>query len=135
MRWLITGLIALLFVFILPGETTTRVIAVCGVLAAIGKTVYDIYDKERERKKKSEESRERVKAIPNLQAASVEADVFERAVAKPRVDPETEDSLIGPAELPGTGQNSAPIDPNRKIKRGAVLQSKTFRSDFRAAIK
>ena len=52
--------------FLVPGEFTTRAIAVLGFVVATGKTGYDVWDKERERRKKSEEGKERIKATPKF---------------------------------------------------------------------
>jgi hypothetical protein len=56
------ALVVVLVVFLVPGDKTTRAVAAFGVFFTIAKIVYDICDKERERKKKAEENRERVKA-------------------------------------------------------------------------
>jgi hypothetical protein len=66
-RWLVAciGAVALIVVslaFIIPGEIATRLIAASAFVIAMGKTAYDIWDKERERTKKANESRENVKA-------------------------------------------------------------------------
>lgn len=67
-RKLLIGLIVLvtiaviLVVLLVPGDTTTRAVALLSFVITVGKVAYDIFDKERDRKKKAEESRERVRA-------------------------------------------------------------------------
>ncbi|MCI0701462.1 MAG: hypothetical protein L0241_10310, partial [Planctomycetia bacterium] len=51
---LITGVI-LVAVYV-PGDNITRGLAVLGFIVAVGKTGYDIWDKERERRKKATDS-------------------------------------------------------------------------------
>jgi hypothetical protein len=46
----------------IPGEAATRVIAVGGFFLALAKTFYDIWDKERDKRRKEDESRERIHA-------------------------------------------------------------------------
>jgi hypothetical protein len=53
---------ALLIIFIYPSEKTTTIVAIAALVITTGKSGYEIYEKERERKKKSEESREKVTA-------------------------------------------------------------------------
>jgi hypothetical protein len=53
---------ALLIIMLYPSERTTTIVAITALLITTGKTGYDIYDKERERRRKSEESRERITA-------------------------------------------------------------------------
>ena len=48
--------------FLIPGETGTRLVATLAFVVALGKAAYDVWDKERDRTKKAEETRERVKA-------------------------------------------------------------------------
>lgn len=57
------ALAVLPFLITMEGDAVTRTIAVLGFALTMGKAAYDIYDKERERKKKAEEGRERIKAI------------------------------------------------------------------------
>ena len=49
--------------FLIPGETGTRLVAALAFVVALGKAAYDVWDKERERTKNADESRENVKAI------------------------------------------------------------------------
>ena len=70
---LIIGSFVLVAAVVIPvvffqGENTTKTVAVAGFLISLagflislGKTLYNVFDKERERKKKSQESQERVK--------------------------------------------------------------------------
>jgi hypothetical protein len=53
---------ALLIILLYPGERTTTIVAITALLISTGKTGYDIYDKERERRKKAEEGRARITA-------------------------------------------------------------------------
>ena len=57
-----------------------------------------------------------MKAVTNLRATPIEADIFQGLLFFPGTDPKGEDSLVGSAELASTGQNTAAIDPNRKPK-------------------
>src|ERR1017187_420545 len=77
----------------------------------------------------------RMEAIADLRPAAIESDIIERPVTQPRVAPIAEDPLIGSTKLTGAGQDSATIDPNRKIKTRAVLESEAFRSELGAAVK
>jgi len=77
----------------------------------------------------------RMQAIADLRSAAIESDITERPLTQPRVDPIAEDSLIGPTKLTSAGQDSAAIDPNRKVKTCAVLESEAFRSELRAPVK
>jgi hypothetical protein len=49
--------------FLIPGQTGTQLVATLAFVVALGKATYDVWDKERERTKKSDETREKVKAI------------------------------------------------------------------------
>jgi hypothetical protein len=55
---------ALLLILLYPSEETTKIIAITAFLISTGKTGYDIYDKERERRKKAEEGRAKITATP-----------------------------------------------------------------------
>lgn len=55
-----------LVAFLLPGEHITRGIAVVGLLLTLGKGAYDIFNSERERRKKAGDSAEKVKATPDI---------------------------------------------------------------------
>ncbi len=56
-------LIAVVTVAVLvPGDSVTRSLIVVGYLIGFAKTAYDIWDKERERGKKAEDSKEKVQA-------------------------------------------------------------------------
>jgi hypothetical protein len=46
----------------------------------------------------------RIEAISNLSAATVKPNVFQRAMAKPCVDPKAKDPLIRPTKLTSAGQ-------------------------------
>jgi hypothetical protein len=48
--------------FLIPGDTGTRLVATLAFVVALGKSAYDVWDKERERIKKAEETREKVTA-------------------------------------------------------------------------
>ena len=51
-----------------PGENVTRVLAVLGFIVALGKTAYDVWEKERERRKKKEDNVEKLRVAPTLQS-------------------------------------------------------------------
>jgi hypothetical protein len=59
----VTLAIVVALAFLIPGETATRLIATLAFVIALGKTAYDIWDKERERSKKADESREKIRAV------------------------------------------------------------------------
>jgi hypothetical protein len=77
----------------------------------------------------------RIEAIPNLPTPTVKPNVFQGALAKPWVNPKAKDSLVGSTKLACARQHPATIDPNRKVKGGAILQSQALRRKFRTAIK
>jgi hypothetical protein len=63
----------------------------------------------------------RVEAVANLQTRSTEPDVAKRATGHPAVNPIRKNSLVGFSKLTGAGENTAPIDPDRKPKSFAVF--------------
>ena len=69
-----------------------------------------------------------MKAVSNLRAAAIEADIFQGLHFLPGTDPKGEDSLIGSTELACAGQNTAAVDPNRKPESFGIFQSKKFRA-------
>src|SRR5215470_932040 len=77
----------------------------------------------------------RMQTIANLISPPLKPNVFQRAASHVRVDPKSENALIGPPELPRARKHTAPVYPNRKIEIRSVFQSQTFRCDFCAAIK
>jgi hypothetical protein len=68
----------------------------------------------------------RMKAVSNLRAAAIEADIFQGLLIFPRTDPKGEDPLIGSTELASARQNTATVDPNRKPESFGILQRKKF---------
>ena len=76
-----------------------------------------------------------MKAVTNLGAAAIEADIFQGLLFFPGTNPKGEDSLIGSAELASTGQNTAAVDPNRKPESFGILQRKKFRASLRGSVK
>ena len=77
----------------------------------------------------------RMKAVTNLGATAIEADIFQGLLFFPGTDPKGEDSLIGSAELTSAGQNTATVDPNRKPESFGILQRKKFRASLRGSVK
>ena len=75
-----------------------------------------------------------MKAVTNLGAAAIEADIFQGLLFFPGTNPKGEDSLIGSAELASTGQNTAAVDPNRKPESFGILQRKKFRASLRGSV-
>jgi hypothetical protein len=53
-----------LVAFLIPGESITRFIAVAAFVTTLSKIIYDVWDKERERLKKAEDKKEKIKATP-----------------------------------------------------------------------
>ena len=76
-----------------------------------------------------------MKAVTNLGAAAIEADIFQGLLFFPRTDPKGENSLIGSAELTSARQNTAAVDPNRKPESFGILQRKKFRASLRGSVK
>ena len=75
-----------------------------------------------------------VEAVADLLAGSAEADVFERATGPPTVDPVGEDPLVGLAKLAGSGQDAAAVDPDGKVKGGAVFERKQLGTELRGPV-
>ncbi len=67
-----------------------------------------------------------MKAVSNLRATPIEADIFQGLLIFPRTDPKGENPLVGSAELACARQNAAAVDPNRKPKSFGILQGKKF---------
>jgi len=63
-----------------------------------------------------------VEAIADLISPTPESDVLERPASSPGVDPEAEDSLISLAELPSASEDTATVDPDRKVKSHSILK-------------
>src|SRR5262249_8935104 len=76
----------------------------------------------------------RVETVAHLMAVATEADVRERPATAPGVDPEREDPLVRPPELPGAGEDAAAIDPDREPERLAVLEREDLGRALRAAV-
>ena len=76
-----------------------------------------------------------MKAVTNLGATAIEADVFQGLLFFPGTDPKGEDPLIGSTELASARQNTATVDPNRKPEGLGVLQCKKFRASLRGSVK
>jgi hypothetical protein len=68
----------------------------------------------------------RMKAVSNLRATAIEADIFQGPLIFPRTDPKGEDSLVGSTKLACARQNTAAIYPNRKPKSLGIFQRKKF---------
>jgi hypothetical protein len=75
-----------------------------------------------------------MKAVTNLRATAIEADIFQGLLFLPGTDPKGEDSLIGSTELACACQNTAAVDPNRKLESLGVLQRKKFRASLRGSV-
>ena len=76
-----------------------------------------------------------MKAVTNLGATPIEADIFQGPLSLPGTDPKGEDPLIGSTELSCAGQNTAAVDPNRKPESFCILQRKKFRASLRGSVK
>jgi hypothetical protein len=76
----------------------------------------------------------RMKAVSNLRATPIEADIFQRLLFFPGTDPKGENSLIGSTELASARQNTATVDPNRKPESFGILQRKKFRASLRGSV-
>jgi len=76
-----------------------------------------------------------MKAVARLEPGSIKADVFQRATPQISVDPESENSLVRPAELARACENPAAVDPDRKIERIAVFKRDTFGSKLGTSVK
>jgi hypothetical protein len=63
-----------------------------------------------------------MEAVSDLMSPTPEADVFQRLPARPGMNPEAEDALIGLPKLPGSGKNTAAIDPYGEVKGHAILE-------------
>jgi hypothetical protein len=63
----------------------------------------------------------RMKAVSNLRATAIEADIFKGLLFFPRANPKGEDSLIGSTELASARQNTATVDPSRKPESFGIL--------------
>jgi hypothetical protein len=90
----------------------------------------------RGRKLREEERQEvlRVEAVAHLVARAAESDVLERPPAKVAVDPVAEDSLVGPSELPGAGEDAAAVDEDRQVEGVAVLEGEGLAGELRRAV-
>ena len=62
-----------------------------------------------------------MKCVSNLVALPAESDVAQRPPAQMRVEPVGEDPLLGRAELSGSGQHAATVDPDRKTKASSRI--------------
>ena len=63
----------------------------------------------------------RMQAIAHLIAVAAEAEIFEWALAQPRIDPVGEDALISAAKLASSREHAAAIDENGKVEGFAVF--------------
>ena len=75
-----------------------------------------------------------MEAVADLVAEAVEADVFQRAAFAPGVDPESEDALVGLAELAGAGHHAAAVDPDREIEGQAVFEGESLGGELGGAV-
>ena len=76
----------------------------------------------------------RVEAVADLVALTIEADVAQRSAAEMAIDPVGEDTLVGTAELPRTGHDSAAVDENLETESLSVFQREHFAGEFRGAV-
>ena len=67
-----------------------------------------------------------MEAVAHLMAATIEADVVEMTTAQVAVDPVSEDSLIGTAKLPGSGEHAATVYEDGKFEGLAVVERESF---------
>ena len=81
----------------------------------IGATKIDLLEEKRD-------DVARMKAVAHLQAGTAEADVFQRTLGAPRMNPKGENTLVGLAKLTRPGKDAAAIDPNRESEGVAVFQ-------------
>src|SRR6266403_1186505 len=77
----------------------------------------------------------RVNAIAALMSGAIESDIPQGPPAQPGINPERKDTLLGMAELSGAREHAATIDPDRKLKRLAVLLGDAFGGELGGAIK
>src|SRR5689334_8457436 len=73
--------------------------------------------------------------IAHLPTPSAKTVIAERPTLRMRVDPKTEDALLGSPELAGARNHTAAIDPYWKSVRCAVLESQNLRRQLGRAIK
>jgi hypothetical protein len=76
-----------------------------------------------------------METIPDLVAHAVKADVLKRPLVQIRIDPESEDPLVGPTKLAGAREHAATIDPDRKIEGAPVFERQIFGSELGRPIK
>ena len=75
-----------------------------------------------------------METIADLMPVATEADVAERALAEVGVEPVGEDALVGAAELAGTGEDTAAVDEDGEVERGAVFEGEGFAGEFGGAV-
>ena len=75
-----------------------------------------------------------VEAVADLVALAIEADVAQRPAAEVAINPVGEDSLVGTAELPRAGHDSAAVDENLETESLSVFQGEHFAGKFRGAV-
>ena len=63
----------------------------------------------------------RMQAIAHLIPVAAEAEIFERALAQPRIDPVGEDALVSAAKLASSRKHAAAINKNGKAEGLAVF--------------
>ena len=76
----------------------------------------------------------RVEAVADLVALAIEANVAQRSAAEVAINPVGEDSLVGTAELPRAGHDSAAVDENLEAESLPVFQREHFAGEFRGAV-
>ena len=76
----------------------------------------------------------RMQAVADLESRSAEADVFQRTLSAPGVDPKGEDALVCFTELSRAGEDAAAIDPDGEAVGVAVFQREPLGAEFRAAV-
>src|ERR1035438_7636774 len=75
-----------------------------------------------------------MQAIAHLATRAVEADVPQRPLPAPGVNPVGEDALVNLAKLARARQHTAAKDGHRQIKTLSILAGKEFRGAFGGAI-
>ena len=75
-----------------------------------------------------------MKAVANLVTVAAEAEIAQWATLDPGMDPKAEDPLVDPAKLAGTTHDTAAIDPDGEVERGAVFECKEFGAELGASI-
>lgn len=75
-----------------------------------------------------------VEDVADLEAVAAEAEVAKGSALAPGVDPVGDDALIGAAELAGSGEDAAAVDPDVEAKGGVVLEGELLGAEFAGAV-